>query len=216
MRVDAFDPVTPSRAFVFQNETQSLGAIIDGSGSWGSGREAADRTRELLGNRWQSAEDWSADSLIDDISTVASSTPNDLRDREFGWSFSVTCLLCTHDLIVCAAAGFYRVDVRGRSGTTTLFRPEMLVDQFLANGTLTAETAAAFPHRNICLGPFVGDRDLVALSTARHVVAPDDVVVVTHAARFNLPGIRVPPSAEALAALAIPDAYPSPVIVVTP
>jgi hypothetical protein len=216
MRVDVFDPVSPSRALLFRTETQTLTVIVDGSGSWGSGREAADRTRDALADRWRDARNWSLDSLAEDLSTAASSTPNELRDSEFGWSFSATCLLATENLIECVAAGFYRVDVCAPSGMATLFRPEMLLDQLVADGTLSPQAAAVFPHRHVCLGPFIGDKDDVTLSRARHVVAPDEAVIVTHAGRYDLSELRVPQSAEALSALAISDAFPSPVVIARP
>jgi hypothetical protein len=214
LRVDVLDPISPSRAVFFRGAAQSLVAIVDGSGSWGSGREAADHARNVLSSRWGSTAEWSVASISNDISEVALSTPNELRDQEFGWSFSVTCLLCAHDLIELVAAGFYRVDVLKPSGMANLFRPAMLVDQLLADGTLRPETVATFSHQHICLGPFVGDRDRVELTTARHVVEPGEFVVVTHANRFDLSTIALPVSAESLAASSQPDAYPGPVVVI--
>ena len=214
MHVEASDSIAPSRALIFRGHGQSLAVIIDGAGSWGSGREAADRSRDLLSQRWGDAKRWSVDALVQDISTTATSTPNDLRDREFGWSFSVTCLLCTDDLVECVAAGFYRVDVLGPSSRETLFRPEMLVDQLLANGTVTPQTVGSFDQRHVCLGPFVGDRDHVGLTSVRRRVAPDEVVLVTHAARFDVSSMSIPKSAAALATLAKPDSHASPVVLV--
>lgn len=216
MRVDVFDQVSPSRVVVLQREAQTLAAIVDGAGSWGSGRQAADWTRGELARGWTSARNWTAASLAADISTVAASTPDSLRDPEFGWSFSVTCVLMTQSLVECVAAGFYRVDVCGPCGVVPLFRPEMLVDQLLANRTLTPQTAEVFPHSHICLGLFVGDRNEVVLTSLRHAIVPDEVVVVTHAARYDLANLRIPESAQALAAISRPGAYPSPVIMAWP
>jgi hypothetical protein len=199
---------------LFRSAAQSLVAIVDGSGSWGSGREAADLARDVLASRWGSTAEWSVAGIASDISEVALSTPKELRDQEFGWSFSVTCLLCAHDLIESVAAGFYRVDVLRPSGMANLFRPAMLVDQLLAAGILRAETVATFPHRHVSLGPFVGDRDRVELTTARHIVEPGEFVVVTHANRFDLSTVALPVSAQALAASSHPDAYPGPVVVI--
>ncbi len=215
MHVEALDPIAPSRALIFRGHAQFLAVIIDGAGSWGSGREAADRSRDLLAQRWSDAKQWSVEALLKDISTVAASTPDDLRDRVFGWSFSATCLLCTDDLVECVAAGFYQVDVLGPSSRETLFRPEMLVDQLLANGTLTPQTVGTFEHRHVCLGPFVGDRDEVGLTSVRRRVASDEVVLVTHAARFDLSSMPMLTSAARIAGLATPGSYPSPVVVVS-
>ena len=214
MRIDVFDPVSPSRALLFHGDSQSLVAIVDGSGSWGSGVEAADRARHLIDSRWQSARAWSVSSLVSDVSEIALSTPASLRDTEFGWSFSVTCLLCTRDSVECVAAGIYQVDILGPSGSMSLFRPTMLVDQLLADGTLQLDAVAGFPHQNVCLGPFVGDRDQVSLSVARRAVEPGEFVVVTHANRYDLSAIRFPVSAQSLAASSRPGALPAPVVVV--
>jgi hypothetical protein len=214
MHVDVFDPIAPSRAMIFRTQVQSLAVVIDGADSWGSGREAADRSRNLLAQRWSGSEHWSVETLVHDISTAAMSTPDDLRDRTFGWSFSATCLLCTEDLVECVAAGFYQVDVLGPTSTETLFKPRMLVDQLLENGSLTPETVGAFEHRGVCVGPFVGDRDTVVLTIVSRRIASDEVVVVSHANRFDLSARPVPTSAAALVALAKPGSYPSPVVTV--
>jgi hypothetical protein len=113
------------------------------------------------------------------------------------------------------APGFYRVDVVGSGQTKTLVRPTMLVDDLVAKGTLTREKIASFPHRYVCLGPFAGDNAQVSLATVSYALAPAEVLLVTHSARHNAalaPGSALPSSAEALAALAAPDSYPSPVI----
>lgn len=215
MQVEAFDPISPARGFVLRTQSQTLAAIVDGAGSWGSGREAADWTRRKLAARWGSARSWRLGGLADDISTVAFSTPTEFRDPEFGWSFSVTCLLASDGFVECVAAGFYRVDVCAPTGVSNVFRPEMLRDRLAARGT-PPETAAHLPHASICLGPFVGEHDRVALTFTNHAVTLDEVIVVTHAARYDLDGIGVPQSARALTAFALRDAFPSPVLLLKP
>lgn len=215
MLVEAFDPIAPSRTLLFSNERQSLAAIVDGAGSWGTGREAADLSRSILGALWAHNTEWSTSQIMQDINGAAARTPDSLREAEFGWSFSVTALLCSDGVVESVAAGFYRVDVLGPRPTKTLFRPSMLVDDLLAKGSLTPDTAETFPHRNICLGPFVGDNGKVSLAIAVHTLSPTDTILVTHAARPNAAlasGSRLPDSAAALAAMAAPGSYPSPVI----
>jgi hypothetical protein len=217
MLVQVFDAVAPPRTLLFENERQSLAAIVDGAGSWGMGREAADLCRDKLSRLWANVAEWCPAQLLRDVTETALGTPGDLRHPEFGWSFSVTALLCTDGVVACIAAGFYRVDVIGPGESRALFRPAMLVDDLLAKGTLTPETIAMCPHKDVCLGPWVGDDDKVTLTAASHLLAPGDVVLVTHAARPNAalaPGSRLPGSAAALAALGAPASYPSPVIFV--
>jgi hypothetical protein len=215
MVVEVFDPIAPARVFSLRNGGQSLAAIVDGAGSWGTGREAADLSRDILGALWAGATDWSTARLVRDITETALRTPENLRDPELGWSFSVTALLCTEGVVECVAAGLYRVDVVGPDKRETLFRPRMLADDVLAAGTFTPETIAAFPHRDICVGPFIGDNGKVSLVTASRALAVTDTVLVTHAARHNaalVPGSTLPTSAAALSAMAAPDSLPSPVI----
>jgi hypothetical protein len=213
--VEVFDPVAPSRTLLFSNGRQSLAAIVDGAGSWGTGHEAADLSRSILGALWAHKAEWSTSQIVQDITVAAARTPESLRDPEFGWSFSVTTLLFSDGVVESVAAGFYRVDVLGPRPTKTLFRPSMLVDDLLAKGILTPDTLETFPHRHICLGRFVGDNGKVSLAIGVHTLSPTDTILVTHAARPNAalaPGSMLPDSAAALAAMAAPGSYPSPVI----
>lgn len=213
MYLETFDSIEPPRVFVLERTDQVIAAIVDGSGSWGSGQEAADRVRNLLAEKWSGVERWSIDALEEDVSMVASSTPKSLRDSEFGWSFSATCLLWADGLMQCAAAGLYRVDVVTKNSMETLFMPRMLVDQLLENKTLSPEAAETFEHRHVCLGPFVGDSEKITMARSQRHLTLDDNVFVTHAARFDHSALRASASAEDLAATSLPGAFPSPVIV---
>ena len=215
MLVEVFDPITPSRTLLFSNGRQSLAAIIDGAGSWGTGHEAADLSRSILGALWAHETGWSTAQIVQDVTDAAARTPDSLRDAEFGWSFSVTVLLCSDGVVESVAAGLYRVDVRGPGPTKTLFRPLMVIDDLLAKGALTPDNAETFRHQDVCLGPFVGDNGKVSLAIATHALSPKDAILVTHTARRNAAlacGSPLPDSAAALAAMAAPDSYPSPVI----
>ena len=215
MLVEVFDAATPARVFRLQRGAESLAAIVDGSGSWGTGREAANLSRAHLESRWRSARGWSLSELQADIVEAAARTPETLRAEEFGWSYSVTVLLCSPALVEVLAAGLFRVDVLTRAGSEVLFRPRMLVDDLQAGAAHSEVDIVAFPHRDVCLGPFVGDE--VPLATARHELGPDETIVVTHAARPNpvlSPPAAPPGSARALSALAVEFRDPGPVILV--
>jgi hypothetical protein len=93
----------------------------------------------------------------------------------------------------------------------------MMADDLVASGSLTREMIASSPIQRVCLGPFVGDKDRVSLTTASYMLAPAEVELVTHVSRDNAaltPGAALPRSAEALSALTEPGSYPSPVILV--
>lgn len=217
MQIESFDPVTPPRIVRFDRDASSLIAIIDGSGSWGSGREAADRSRGILAASWGRSPQWSAAQLAETIAEAVLSTPQELRDSEFGWAFSITALLCYETRVECLAAGAYRADVIAPQTVTTLFRPKTLADDLLERRILAAEELEDFPHPDVCLGPFLGDSESVSLTTAAYEFSGDEVLIVTDGLRDNhalAPGSVVPHSAAELAAMARENAPPSPVIFV--
>ncbi len=212
MWVDVFDLNARSRVFVIENGAQAVAAIVDGSGSWGHGAEAADRARDLLADRWRRFEGWSSELLAHDISEVALSTPDSLRDRDFGWSFSVTAVSFEGDAVECVAAGLYRVDVLGAQGTMSVFRPEMAVDRLLADGQLSLEGVDGSAVRDVCLGPFVGDDDRVQLTTARLSLGSSETLLVTNAARYSTFHGAAPQSARELVGRRRLGSHPSPAI----
>jgi hypothetical protein len=61
--VEVFDAATPARVFRLQRGAESLAAIVDRSGSWGTGREAADLSRAQLESDWRSARRWALSEL---------------------------------------------------------------------------------------------------------------------------------------------------------
>lgn len=202
---------------MIERGTQRLAAIVDGAGSWGSGREAADLTRTHLSSRWASAAAWTVAGLAADIAEAIKHIPDTLRDPYFGWDFSITALLCSQQDVELVAAGLYRVDILGPRGADVLFRPRMLLDEIVASGALTPESAVALEHQNICFGPFISDGSPLSLTTRSHSLLPGDLVVVTHGLRDNAvrtPGVAPPRSAAELSAMAAPNSYASPVILV--
>jgi len=214
MHVQVFDAILPARTLLFDQGSQVIAAIVDGSSSWGTGREAADFTRNALGNLWP-RRPMSASLIAQDIADVVEQVPAHLRSDDFGWSFSITVILLSGTLLETVAAGFYRVDVLRHGGTINIFRPAMLVDQLIASGQLAAHEVDTFPHRGVCIGPFAGDSNAAQLSLTTQALLPSDLVVVTHHGRGNgALGARAPRpgSAAALAAMDIPSSNPSPVI----
>src|SRR5688500_7833103 len=90
MRVEVFDAIVPPRTLLLDDGRQRLAAIIDGAGSWGSGRAAADLAREVLRARWSQGK-WSLAAIADDVRLAAQETPAALRE-DLDWTFSVTVL----------------------------------------------------------------------------------------------------------------------------
>lgn len=150
MILEVFDVLEPVRTLLFDTGEQRVAAIVDGSGSWGSGREGADLARDSLNALWPRPT-WSTSVIANDVSAVVAQTPTTLREDDFGCSFSVVVLLCSKTLVQIVACGFYRVDVVSVNKRENLFRPMMLVDQLLASGAITRDQVPAFPHQGVCV-----------------------------------------------------------------
>lgn len=155
---------------MFDQGSQVLAAIVDGSGSWGSGREAADFTRDALANLWP-RRPMSASLIAQDIADVVQDVPAHLRSDDYGWAFSIAVVLLGHTLLETVAAGSYCVDVIRHDATINLFRPAMLVDELVRRGELAANEVHSCPHGGVCIGPFVGDSYAVPLALASRAVA---------------------------------------------
>ncbi len=219
MLIEVFDPVQPERVFVYRKNEQQLAAVIDGADSWGMGKEAAELTCRKLRAIWSSSRStqWTPAKIADDIAAVAQETPVNLRDLIFGWSFSVTVVLCSAAKVQVVAAGLYRVDIVGPQGARTVFRPAMLIDKLLTEGVLTPAEIPSYPHRNVCTGPFVGDKDKVQLTRAEDALSKDEALLVTRSSFSEAalaPNALRPDSAASLAALSATGSYPCPAILV--
>ena len=183
MQVEVFDEHEPSRAFRLVGRDQILAGILDGSGSWGNGVEAAAWNRKRLLATWETTTTWAIPNLEADIRESASHTPEELRDVDFGWSFSAVVLVFSATAVSGATAGLYEIELIRGEKTRALHRPKMLVDELVGSGKLTRDEALTFEHRHVYLGPLVGDYEPARLGTFSSDARQNDMLTVTHLAR---------------------------------
>jgi serine/threonine protein phosphatase PrpC len=215
MRLDVFDPSTPSRILQFVGEAQNLVVVVDGSASWGNGQEAAALGMEYLETLWKDTARWSVSQVAEGIVEAGARTPASLRDELCGCGYSVAALLCSAETVACVAAGLYRVDVLGRGARIPLYRPKRLIDQLVSSGEVSREEAASYPEGEIYVGSYVGDSEAAHLESPTHTVRAGEVVVVCNDVRVNLEPLtgKVPPvraRAVALECGLVPD--PGPIV----
>ena len=169
----AIAPHGDPRVLVRADEGTLLVAIFDGSGSWGTGIEAAAWTRARLGDLWRAPTTLSSDRIRDDLLAIEGTLPKELVGDEFGWSFSLLVALASRDRVTIVRVGNQSV-IRLRSGRAErLAGPDMLVDRLVATGTCTVEEAsAAVGH--LCLGPYFGDSPAAVSGHAAEASARGD------------------------------------------
>lgn len=134
----------------------ALVAFFDAPGAWGYGGEAAAWTQDALADRWSSRQAPSIRSVLDDIHEIAGRTPREYRESDFGAEFDGAVFLARGTDLFVAAAGACTVVALGDAEHTMIFRPRMLIDDLLASGKLSPETVNDFPHKDICIGPYLG------------------------------------------------------------
>ena len=136
----------------------TLLALFDGSGSWGTGRETAAWTRDRLHDQWQHAHPRSIAVIADDINRAVGTVPHDLRDGPFGWGFSGVVALLDGAVAHVAAAGMFATFMLAEGRATPIYRPRMLLDDYLARESLTPAEIEAFPHKHVYVGPLIGEQ----------------------------------------------------------
>lgn len=134
-----------------------LAGIIDGTGCWGAGLEAADWSRRRLIQRWANLDLPSSLQIVEDIQAVAAALPAEFRESEFGCAFSVALALVQGRECHVIAAGAYGVRMVGPTESRALFTPRRWVDLPVEAGLLTAEAAPSHPLHRVMAGPFVAD-----------------------------------------------------------
>ena len=156
--------------------------MFDGWGSWGTGMEAAARTRAMLEARWRKAPPSSLQAAVADVHEIANSTPAELRADNCDCVFHGALLLLEGSSVHLAAAGAFPVVLASQADFSMLFRPLTLGEKVREDRSLSDEELAAFPHKDVCMGPYLAsDRDLSPLSSSGpHSVPVGSVVLVAN------------------------------------
>lgn len=195
----------------------SIVAIADGAASWGAGIDASRFVTGALQRRWVDNPPDNADTLIGHVSDALALLPREIRDHEWGLTFSFIAVLAGTKSWQIVNCGWYRCIAVREGVASTIFRSRMWVDQQVEAGVLSPADARTHKLRDVYAGPLVGDKG--APQFERETIEVPDVLYVMSSEMMResaSPGPRQFQSAVALQEAAVRNgARPDPVIVLT-
>jgi hypothetical protein len=142
-----------------RTEPADVVAVFEGWGSWGSGMDAAAEALRLTAERWTNAAPASIHAAAADVHAIAASVTGTKADAFDDRAFSGVIIWVAAETVQVAAAGTLAAALIGPASAKFLFKPRMLLDQVLEQHPLTSEQIRDFPHRHVCLGPFLASPD---------------------------------------------------------
>ncbi len=173
------ESVFAGSAEVLRRGEQSLSILGSGSGSWGTGAKAATWVVEKMSSCWRAQSSWRFGALNDDLDSVVAQVPTHLRSDDFGWSFSLCCLLLSSSVVEYSAVGLFGIDIVTATASRQLYRPEMVIDRLVEAGRVEPAAAPQHSLADICTGPFFGDRDSPNMSKGEYKLSCNEALVVT-------------------------------------
>lgn len=155
-------------------------ALFDGWGSWGLGPDAAEHTSSQARARWQVDIPPSIEVAAAHVTEIAEAARAALEGPGLGedTAFSGVILHCNPVALGVAAAGFYSVAVGSSTGAPFAFEARMLLAKAIAEGMVAPEDAHDFPHKNVCMGPYLSSNSAEPLEISHHQLAPGQRVLV--------------------------------------
>jgi hypothetical protein len=128
---------------------------LDGSGSWGTGVEAAAWFREWIASNSKVFEP-SPQSVTEALVTAIQSLPDDITDCEFHWSFSLAVAICGSDTVQIGSSGSLAAIALCPNELKHLFVPTRLIEELVSHGTISADEAQSHKYARIISSPFFG------------------------------------------------------------
>lgn len=137
----------------FEATDQSLIVILDPSGNWGEGYEAATVMARLLEERWRTAFPSNSSEIGRQLKECASQSR--LRESWLTGIGAIALLLCENGAVEIIHAGDHEI-ARFESGERIeSITPPRWVDEQVEVGHMSPEEAKVSPMRNILLGPLI-------------------------------------------------------------
>ena len=130
--------------------------MFDGSGSWGTGVEAASWFREWLA---ANADTQSRQTISESLRAAIDELPASLSDDDFHWSFSIVAAVVSERTIEIGACGGFAAVIHSQFMTRPLVTPTRLIDQLVDQGHVTESDAERHQFANTLCGPFFGIDD---------------------------------------------------------
>jgi hypothetical protein len=144
-----------------------LVVLLDGSGSWSAGAEAARRCHDHLVAA-ALPEDLGPGGVRALLAASLTDVPADWRTD--GFAFSVLALLARGTRLWTVSAGMFGAVRLGADGVTVLCPRDRLVDRLVRAGRMTADEAEVHPARHVVAG-FEGDPSVLRVRTDADALA---------------------------------------------
>src|SRR5262249_5371346 len=123
--------------------------LLDGVGSWGAGAEAAAWFRARLAAFVAGRRELTTSAISDALSGFVSELPPEIRDADFGWSFSFGAALLVGSKIHVATRGGLSVVLLRGDAIHTVHKPARLIDDLVALGHIRADEAEQHDLRRV-------------------------------------------------------------------
>ena len=149
--------------------------MCDGSGSWGTGVEAACWFRDWLATNCNAE---SRQDITENLRLAIQQLPSTITDDAFHWSFCIVAAIVTKDAVEIGACGRFTAVAHKNSNLQPLLTPTRLIDELVAQGHVSESDAEDHKYANVLCGPFFGvddQTDLIWIQPQR--LAPDSQVL---------------------------------------
>jgi hypothetical protein len=130
--------------------------MTDGSGSWGSGVEAAAWFRDWLAERHHDAELVTPETVAATLRAGIRELPPAISNDLYHWSFSVIAVIADEFMIQLGACGGLAAVAVSGLRVEPLITPTRAIDELIAQGHVTPVDAERHKFANLLSGPFFG------------------------------------------------------------
>lgn len=130
--------------------------MTDGSGSWGTGVEAAAWFRHWLANSLKGGDTITTTTITEILQAGIERLPLHIKNDDFHWTFSVVAMIADKATIQLGTCGGFAVSTLSPSQVVSLFAPIRLIDQLVQQGVVREAEAESHKWGRIICGPFFG------------------------------------------------------------
>jgi len=128
--------------------------LFDGSGSWGSGAEAAAWFREQIAGKFRNPDEISPNSVNQTLTDLIPTLPKQIAEED--WSFSLAVVIIERTAIHVGALGSISVLALRGNSLMRLYSPVRLVDELVSSGRITVAEAETHQFRRMISSTFFG------------------------------------------------------------
>jgi hypothetical protein len=130
--------------------------MVDGSGSWGPGIEAAAWFRDWLASAHKNDNTISTTDVTTALRAGIEQLPSVVIDDDFHWTFSIVAVIADDTTIRMGACGAFAAAAVSRSLIDRLLTPARPIDELVTRGHVSESEAECHKHSNMLSGPFFG------------------------------------------------------------